>query len=259
MPAAKRDKSLGPQIAMHHNRPFSGRGLWWTLLVGGLAVLAPLAYGFYRAQYAYAKYGPVAARFWSRPWYLLAGAAFLLLVILLVLRARSSRRFVAVHQNGLRLRLSRRGQYTWGQISGIASGALETRLLGKTLRTSYWAELFPSVDKPIRLDNSLEGLPELLTRIKANLYPRLMPAMRQAFQEGKRLYFGPLSVSKEDVRLEAKEPPWRTIPWEQVEAVAVEAGMLEIKTKESAKIRLPVARVPNLELLLQIIQTGVNV
>jgi Family of unknown function (DUF6585) len=259
MPAAKREKSLGSQIALHRNRPFSGRGLWWSLLAGGLAVLAPLAYGFYRAQYAYAKYGPVAARFWSRPWYLLAGVALFLLVILLVLRARSSRRYVAVHQNGLRIHLSRRQQYTWGQISGIASGALETRLLGKTLRTSYWAEIFPMADKPIRLDNSLEGLPELLTRIKANLYPRLMPAMRQAFQEGKRLYFGPFSVSKEELRLEAKEPPWRTVPWEQVEAVSVEAGMLEIKTKDSDKIRLPVARVPNLELLLQIIQTGVNV
>lgn len=259
MADTKRSKSLGSQIAIYRCRPFQGRGFKLFLLWGALSVLAPLGYGFYRAQYAYAKYGPVAARFWSRPWYLLAGAALLILLILLWLRWRRARRFVAVHQNGLRLRLSRRKDYLWGQISGVASGTVETHLLGKTLRASHKAELYPAVDPPIHLDDSLENLPELLTRIKANLYPRLLPDMLQAFKEGKRLYFGSLSISPNELRLQARGAPPRTISWEEIEGISLQAGMLTIKPQNQSPIRLPVARVPNLELLLQIIQTGVNV
>lgn len=259
MADTKRGKSLGAQIALYRCRPFQGRGLMFLLLGGALSVLTPLGYGFSRGQYAYAKYGPVAAHFWSRPWYLLAGAAFFALLVLLGLRWRRSRRFVAVHQNGLRLRLSRRQDYLWGQLSGIASGAVETLLLGNTLRASHQAVLYPTVDPPIRLDDSLENLPELLTRIKANLYPRLLPDMLQAFKEGKRLYFGRLSISPNELRLQAKNRPPRTICWEEMEGITLQSGMLMIKPQNQAAIRLPVAQVPNLELLLQIIQTGVNV
>ncbi len=259
MPAAKRTKNLGTQIAVYRCRPFGGIGFKLLLLWGGLSVLAPLGYGFYRAMYAYTKYGPVAARFWSRPWYLLAGVALLLFIILLGQRLRRARHLVAVHQNGLRLHLSRRQELLWGHISGIAAGAVESRLLGKTLRLRHRAELYPAIGAPIRLDDGLENLPELITRIKANLYPRLLPDMRQAFKEGKRLYFGALSISPAELRLQKKGSQPIIIPWEEVEEVTVQAGVLVVKAKDNAGIRLPVARVPNLELLLQIIQSGVNV
>lgn len=251
-------KKLGPQIARYRSRPFFGRGFQVLLLLGALAVLAPLAYGYYRAMYAYTKYGPVAAHFWSRPWYLLAVLALVIFLLLLVIGLLRAQRFVAIYKNGLRLRLSRRQQFTWTEISGVATGAIQTRLLGIPLHTRYQAELYPAVSAPVRLDDSLENLPELLTRIKANLYPRLLPGMRQGFQDGKTLYFGPIAIHQHELCLEEKDRSSRPIPWSRVRSLTVHAGMLVIDIENDQAIRLPVARVPNLELLLQIIQSGVN-
>lgn len=256
MPA--RNKPLGPQVAIYRSRPFSRRSYQVELLIGALAVLAPLAYGYSRQQYGYARYGPVAAQFWSRPWYLLAGLAFLVFVLLLLLGLIRAQRYVAVHKNGLRVRLSRRKQFSWGELTGVTTGGVQTRFFGIPLRTRYQAVLFPTVDSPLKLDNTLDDLPELLTRVKANLYPRLLPGMRKAFQEGKTLYFGPLAVRQDALILEQNDDKRSSIPWSQVQSVSIQAGMLEIDIEDKARVRLPVARVPNLELLLQIIQTGVT-
>lgn len=252
------DKSLGAQVSLYRGRAFPGLGRRVALVVGLLAVLAPLAYGLYRAQYASTYYGPVAARYWSRPWYLLAGCAAVLLMIWLLIRLVRSRRYVAVHQNGLRMRLSRRQQYAWSSLAGVATGTVQVRFLGIPLSNRYRAELYPVVGKSVLLDDSLEKLPELLTQIKARLYPRLLKSMRQAFEEGERVYFGPLAIQQSELRLEGKDPAPLSIPWSQVRSVNVEAGMLVIDCENNRRIRMPVARVPNLELLLQIIQTGVN-
>jgi hypothetical protein len=200
----------------------------------------------------------VAARFWSRPWYLLAGCAALLLLLWLFIRLVHSRQYVALHQNGVRVRLSRRKQYAWSNLAGVATGVIRMRLLGIPLYTRYQAELYPVIGAPVRLDDALENLPELLTQIKARLYPRLVPAMRKAFQDGQRVYFGPLAIQQNELRLEETERTPLSITWAQVRSVSVQAGMLVIDCEEARQIRLPVARVPNLELLLEIIQTGVN-
>jgi len=256
--ATVRDKSLGAQVSIYRGRMFPRRGSWVALSVGLLAIFAPLGYGLYRAQYANTYYGPVAARFWSRPWYLLAGCAAVLLAVWLLIRLARSRRYVAVHQNGVRVRLSRRQQYAWSSLAGVATGEVQVRFLGIPISNRFRAELYPAIGKPVRLDDSLENLPELLTQIKARLYPRLLRSMRQAFQDGERVYFGPLVIQQTELRLEEKDRSPLTIPWSQVRSVKVEAGMLVIDCDGNRRIRMPVARVPNLELLLQIIQTGVN-
>lgn len=252
-------KSLGPQVADYRSRPFSRRSSKAVLVLGVLAVLAPLFYGLYRAQYAAAKYGPVAAQHWSRPWYLLSGLAFLVLCLVLLIGLVRGQRYVAVHKYGLRIRLSRRKQYAWADLSGVSTGVVQTRLFGTALRTQHQAVLYPTVDPPVKLDNLLEDLPELLTRIKANLYPRLLPGMRQAFKEGKTLYFGPVAIRRDELLVEDHDGKSRLIPWSEIDSINVQAGMLVITNQKKAKIRLPVARVPNLELLLQIIQSGVTV
>jgi hypothetical protein len=253
-----RVKSLGPQVADYRSRPFSRRSYQAGLVIGVLAILTPLAYGYYRAQYAASKYGPVAAQFWSRPGYLLAGLAFLIFIVLFLLGVAGAQRHVAVHKNGLRIRFSRRKQFTWSELSGVATGAVQTRLFGIPLRTRYQAMLYPTVSAPVKLDHSLDSLPELLTRIKANLYPRLLPGMCKAFQDGKTIYFGPAAIRQEELLLEQKDGKKRSIPWSQVQSITVQAGMLVIEIEKEARIRLPVARVPNLELLLQIIQSRVT-
>jgi hypothetical protein len=244
-------------IASYRWRPLRRFELPGILLLAGLAVCLPLAYGYLRMQYAYASYGPAAAQAWSQPWYTLGGAAALCAVILVLLRWMDSRRRVSVHQRGLVVATSRKKFIPWSELEGVASGSIQTHFLGIPLRTRQTARLYPAVGKPIRLPGSLENLAELLTRIKAALYPRLLPRMQAAFEAGKPLYFGLLAVTQTTLRLEGDEP-LRSLPWEQVAHIGVQSGMLEIHLASDEKIRMPIQDIPNLELLLQIIQSGVK-
>lgn len=221
-------------------------------LLGTLAVFCPLAYGIYRANHAYAHFGPVAATFWSRPWYLLSLLALFTFSILTLYRIRIARRFVAVHKNGLRLGLSHTKILSWEQIAGISTAITQDRFLGLPLHTSHRATLHPNVGKPIPLSPSLQRFPELITRIKASLYPRLLPGLRADFQTGKWLHFGAVSIQSQALRLQGRQ-----IPWTQVKRITVQSGYLVVEVDQSQN-RFLTSQILNLELLLELIDLGVK-
>lgn len=248
-----RSKSLGPVIAVYRQRPLSWVDLFTWGLLGVVAVLFPLVYGYFRQRYAYTHFGPVAATIWSRPWYLLAIIALFAFIALAIYRLRFTRRFVAVHKQGLRLALSDRRTLRWSEIAGIASSTTQYQFLGLSLRTRYNAKLFPNIGKPIRFDNSLQNLPELLTYIKAQLYPRLSTLLQTNFIEGKWLHFGPISIQRQTIQILDQQ-----YSWSQVEQISVNAGYLVINTNPNSRHHFPVAKIPNIEILLQIIQHEVK-
>ena len=49
------------------------------------------------------------------------------------------------------------------------------------------------------------------------------------------------------------------IPWSGVRQITVRAGILIVELENQPDIRLPASQIPNLELLLQLIQQGVTV
>lgn len=247
------DQDLGPLVATYHYRPLRKRELLTHALPGVLGVSAPLVYGFARARYAYNHFGPVAAYFWSRPWYLLSLAALIVFIFLILYRWMLARRFVSVHKNGLSMRYPRQTRLPWRQIAGITTGITQERFLGIPLRIRYRAVIYPNIGKPIKLDDALQDLPECITHIKASLYPRLLPDLESNFQAGQWLHFGPLFLHKGSLRLKD-----RKIPWTQVQQVTVESGDLMVELRDQTRIRQSITQIPNLELILQLIQRGVD-
>lgn len=250
------DEDLGIQIAVYRGRGLCRSDVWQFWLPGFGAVLAPLGYGVWRSSYAYMHYGPVAAEFWSRPWYLLATFSVAVFALLGLYRISLSRRLVAVHKNGLLLRqgLLRVRRLPWTDLAGIAAGTVQDRFLGLALRTAHSAILYPGAGRPVRLDGSLQALPELVSRIKASLYPRLLPRMQQAFSAGQWLYFGPIAIQREGLRLDRQR-----FRWEEIDRVAVQAGYLVVELQDRPKKkRVLLSKIPNFELLLQIISQGVT-
>lgn len=262
MPVERSQKTApvrpGELIASYRCRPLRWGELLGYLLLAAMAIGGPVLYGYYRVQYANAYYGPVAAITWSRPWFLLAGLALIVSLTLLILRFIESRRQINVHANGLFLALSRKRFIPWGNISGVASGAVQGRFLGIPLATHHVATLYPSVGRPVSLESSQEQLPELLTQVKARLYPHLLPHLKQAFDDGKRVYFGTIGIDQNGLLIKSGTQTTHNFTWKQVDHIRVESGMLLIEPVGEAGIRMPVTKIPNLELLLQIIQTGVN-
>ena len=222
---------------------------------GVAAILAPLGYGLWRANYAYARYGPVAAEYWSRPWYYLALAAAAIFLLLGLTRLRLSLTEVKVYPGGLSIRtgFGRPGSYDWSDISGLTSSIVEESFFGLPVQNKYKTRLILHSGKSIPLPSKLNDLAELTSRLKASMYPRLLPKLQAEFHNGSWLFFGPLAIQAAGLRLDNRE-----ISWQQVKYINVQAGRLVIEFNDRPTQKLPVERIPNLELVLQLIDQRIS-
>jgi len=250
-PSQKDRKPLGELVAVYHYRPIHRLWLFAYIGLSIAAVAAPLIYATQRYIYGYAKHGEAAALIWSRPWFILAGFALLTALLLLVYRLRVAHRFIAIYKHGVFLALSLKQSYRWEQLNGIAAETRQDRLFGFALKPRYLAVLFPTIGKPIRISDAIENLPDLLSRLKANLYPRLMPVLKEQFLAGKWIYFGPLAIQRQYLRIHKRQ-----YAWSQVAQIQVERGYLVIKLRDQPMRRLAIGQIPNWELFLQLVNMG---
>jgi len=252
-------RPLQSPIAVYRFRPFQRRDIFTLIFPGILSVMTPLIYGYQRANYAYTQFGPVAAGNWSRPWYALALFALLVFLFLSLFRLIQVRYFVAVYKKGLHIRFGSTQVLRWEQIAGVAFRASQRHFLGIPFHLRYHAVLYPGSGKPIDLPGGINNLPELVSHIKAHLYPRLLPEMQSSFQAGKWLYFGPIAIQQSAIKLGAgARAAQRSLPWSVVDQLRVQSGYLVVELKNGPRQRLPVSQTPNLEILLDIIQSGVS-
>jgi hypothetical protein len=260
-------ENLGALAAEYRHKEVTG---WFafTLILGAASILSPALYGLQRFQYAFSNFGPVAAQHWSRIWFLLAALAGIVFILLLILRARRTRLTAAVYRRGLLLKtgFGKARTLTWRQIAGIAASTTHEHFFGIPLGIHQSVTLYPVLGRPIRLSRDLERLPELAARIKASLYRRLAPDLRTAFKAGQWLYFGPVAIQKNALQLQR---PWlfgrgkQIFQWKQVDQITIQDGFLVIKWADPPSrrrfSRILVSKIPNVELLVQIIQQGVKV
>ena len=196
-------------------------------------------------------FGQAAGTAWSRPGFLLGGgllAAWLCGMAWVWLRKRS----IKVYQHGLVFWKSAkpRKELRWREISGVSFAQDEWVILSKKF-VRIRAVLYPNQTRPVFLQNYCPkaDLPELMTRIKANLYPQLEPELRKNIRDGKRIYFGTISISKDGLYLNT-----RHLAWELVDKIDIENGLLCISLLDKSQNRFAIHRIPNLELLLPLTQ-----
>jgi hypothetical protein len=239
-------------VAVYRDRPLRWRDLLFLFLPACAAPLLPLAIGCWREQYGLSNYGPAAASAWSLPWYRLSLVALIPLLWLALRRVRQSHRVIRIFPQGITIQSTagRRWRFSWPEIQGISSTKVCYSFLGISLNCKYEARLYPVEQKPIRLDN-LPALEELCARIKAEIHPVLLQQYRRAFQNGETLVFGPVKINRDEIMVKKK-----SIPWRQLERLEPAGGFLHLVQKNNHPLKLPVQEVPNIELLLQIIQEG---
>jgi hypothetical protein len=216
--------------------------------------------------YGYTQYGSVAGDFWSRPWLLISSLALSVALLLAGYRFYLARRFVAVHKNGIRLRLGvlRVRAWYWAELAGISSGITQERFLHLPLRTYSRATLYPVKGKPVQLRGPIQDMPALVQCIKDNLYPRLLPRKRAAYRAGKSLPFGPLILHHQGLGLRTGKSASSSgkpvlIPWKGVDKIEVQSGCLSFHTRNQRPRRYPISDIPNFEILLELIQQEVQV
>ncbi|MBN1666808.1 MAG: hypothetical protein JW862_06955 [Anaerolineales bacterium] len=255
LPQKHKKSSLGPLLAEYRDRPLTWRDLVLTFTPAALAALAPLAYGNWRSWWGSLHYGPAVSQAWGMPWYLLSGLATLGLLLLAWLRLRRAGRWVRLHRAGLVIHTSS-GLFKslhWGEIRGVAYQAQQLVFLGRVYRTRIDLYLHLEQGRRLRLDPHLPGLPELGTRIKARVYPQQLPQLRQAFHAGQDIHFGPVTLHKDRLTIHNQ-----LVSWNQLIHLDLRGGYLVVELQNQAALKIPAREIPNLELLLQLIQEGVT-
>ncbi len=240
-------------------RRFPGRGIdrlaWITRGIPGLILCAgSLGYGAWRWYYGYTRFGTIAAETWSRP-YLLVGALFAALLALWLIQRRSlARRFVELYENGVLISIQPRKvhRWQWKEIGGLNSGSIESVFFGLPLSRKNWLTFYPKTGKPVLLDDRIQDLSSLTRELKPLFYSYRMPALRSTFYADRWISFGPLAVHRQAVRVKNK-----LYPWKLVKDISMQAGTLVITIDGVRAFRFPTRKIPNLELMISIIQEGV--
>jgi hypothetical protein len=251
LPAASASTALAAPaggVLRSFRPPGAYRSLLWGLAFAAWLLAAVLsAIGVWRWGLAVLHYGPVVVWPWSAPWFLAAAGAVLLSLGLTVNAFNASRR--AVHELRTGLLIEQRKDRThvpWSAVSAVYTSAIHYRIpVLSTPRVTI--ELLSQSGRKVRLPAVLAGAEQLVGSIKARTYPRLLEENREAFNAGQPLEFGPLSLSREGLRYGR-----RTLAWSEVASVTLERGRLEVRPRRGRRWRIPVRRIPNAEVCLQL-------
>jgi hypothetical protein len=273
---------LDPLITVYQTHRLRFSHLGGLLLCGIVIVIIPLAVGVFRFYNGYTQYGPAAGYAWGTPWLAFAILAFLAWLVVLIRKLQSPSYKIQVNKNGLQFKgyqaarkvLAPGNYLTWDMLTGISvetigkkiknddpGNGIVTLQVALLLSGGKKINLFETGDRP----GSLKDLPELVSRIKANLYPRLTQKYNSAFSAGQVLTFGPIKVQKQGMQFQIhrREKFSTPLPWDQVRYITINSGYLVVELTNlpdhvHCQRRFPVSQIPNLELLLQIIKENVE-
>lgn len=148
--------------------------------------------------------------------------------------------------------------FYWDEIQSIRSEVVKRYTNGFYTGTThrYTIENYNGVR--ISLDDSLMRVEELASRIRRHTFPLLYQRYSQAYNTGDPVTFGPVTLNRSGGITHGK----KSYPWEQIAAVTVEKGQVQIAKKGGgwfSGTTLLAASIPNLEVMLAIVDRVIGV
>jgi hypothetical protein len=279
------DHDLGPIVAVYPSRPKGFEFFLVVLMILVITSLIPFLYGIWSGFQGYINYGLAVIIPRSAGW---IGFSLITILLIFLFLIRSADRSLAIYRKGILLRkalfvlLPERNirAYYWHQLKGITTlvgGKKPHRLQGQqSIPHVQRATIYPSNGNPIRLyesnrirsafrgSYSVSNLADLCTQSKALLYKVLLPQLHREFAIGQEVRFGPVIIQEKYLQFRKTGLSHRhmKVAWDQVIRLTIEAGKLMIELdegKSGVSIHcIPVSRIPNVELMLNIIDRQVG-
>lgn len=242
--------------------------MYLVFTLAGLACVGlPLAVGCDQYYNGYTQYGPAMAEKWSLTWLSLASLTAAVLLAVFSLCGYRARQAIGLHKNGIILYRPFRPPLLlhWQILSGVIFATTEDRWRDRPLYTRQHAWIRLHNGRRINLAHFShpKDLPELVSRLKTRYYPYWLPQLQANLQAGQWLRFGPLAIHSQGLRVApfGLDPlkGWRTQSWrwDQVNHMTIENGNLVIEFRPLARKEIPVTQIPNLEMLWQLLRTGI--
>lgn len=245
---------LGPIERIHRIRPGLRRMQVLTALACLVGAVAAWAVAAMRAFIAYSEYGPLLVGRWAGPPAVI-GLGLLLLGLILGWRAwRTARLRIRLHAQGIAVVRGRRGRaLPWDEVLTVWSRVERIGMPWVSGPSRQRLEIEASDGRRVRLTEQLEYFDLLSQAVKSRVYPGLLAAYTEAFNQGQPIAFGPLILHKQGLRNGRRGP----FGWPQVDSVTLESGRLIIDLASPgrrSRWKLPAHRIPNVELCTQLIQ-----
>jgi hypothetical protein len=252
--AVPKRSELGPPITRYTLQTLSWRDLLRAFFPFVLVVMAPVVYGLWRTLYGYSQFGPAAAFYWGRDWFFVGGFLVIPLLLYSLNRLKRAHTWIEVYSWGLYFHFppSRKRLLRWEDIRGITSYSINKSFLHVYNKTRHFL-IVHSLRYPALLCHpDLPGREGLKKTIKKHVYSRIRPRLLQLFKIGEIIPFGDVSISKQKLYL-----PKQELPWEFIEGITVQKGVFIIKLTTQKRIEIPIRRVQNLEILINLIKTEI--
>ncbi len=248
------DAALGPLLSEHAARRTRRRAaLGGLAILGLLGALAGLGVAYWRWAFAFSHFGPAVVWRWAAPWAWGAAAAGLLGLLALAGLLRTGSMRVCAHRAGLMVVRGRRRRVVhWSEVQAIRTRALRYSLPALLGRRRTELELALTDGSRLNFGGELSEFDKLVEHAKQYVYPRLLTECIRALQAGQTLRFGPLTIDPKGMRYRR-----RRLSWDELDEAIVKDGHLNIlpqSQKTARPWRMPVHRIPNVEVCAQLIQ-----
>jgi hypothetical protein len=245
---------LGSPITKYNLQVLQWRDLFTVFVPLSLLVLAPLFYGLWRTLYGYSNFGPAAAYYWGRSWFLASGFLVLFLLFYTYRRLRNAHTWVEIYSWGLFFHNppGKKRVVYWEDIIGVTSYAVNRSFIRIFNKSIHYLIIYTRKYRPLHCHPNLHDRQGLKKTIKKQVYSRLRPKILQAYKMGEIVPFGDLSISKQKLYL-----PKQEIPWDYVEGISVQKGNFMIKLSAQKAITIPIRKIQNIEILVHLIKTEI--
>ncbi len=244
---------FGPLIHEHKMRT-SRQSFYLGLAAATLgASVLSLAYGIWRWYFAFANFGPAVVWRWS--WSaLLAGIALAVTGLGALVAGRRQRwPEVRTYRRGLSVRSGRRqAQIPWKDIARVYTASIRYGLRRLGWKGHAQLTVILQDGRRLTLTNLLSDFDLLVETIKRNIYPRLLVRYTRAFNQGKPVRFGPLTLDAQGVHKGRK-----ILLWHEIGQSVLRDGRLTLEptaTSRARRMQVPAHEVPNVDLCVQLLQ-----
>lgn len=158
---------------------------------------------------------------------------------------------VTVHENGLRwIERGAARNVFWEDIASITGAHTSRRVAGEEIARTNVHHLTLDDGRVLVMTNMLADVASLAERVERTLMARLLPRGRVELAAGKRVTFGPVTLTKDAIESGTKVVPLPA-------RVVVEDGMIEIGEGDT-RIDVEWAKVPNARVLLALLDPSTS-
>jgi hypothetical protein len=251
----KKHPSLGSLVTTFAVQPLGWRHFFLLFIPLCGVVLSLVGFGYWRAIYGYANYGPATALFWGQPWFLSATVLTTAILFYALRRIHRAHTWVKVYARGFIVHRppSRKRTLHWSEIAGLSTSTTKKSFLGWKSGLRHKLTIHPTQGPSIQLNHKVNHLEDLITILKKQVYPRLMTQFKESFQADKALHFGALSISKTYLTYQEKD-----IPWTYIQGITAANGFLIIRLSPQKQFEIPSEKIQNMELLVKLIKEEVQ-